>query len=56
MAQPKSREALTRVSKRPRSEGISLVEEVNPPQRPSDCMRHEIYREALIMATNKRAL
>jgi hypothetical protein len=56
MALPKSREALTRVSKRPRSEGSTLVTEVNPPQRPRDCMRPVTYREALIMATNKRAL
>jgi hypothetical protein len=56
MAVPKSREALTRVPKRTRSEGSALVKEVNPLQRPRDSMRPGIYREALNMATNKRAL
>jgi hypothetical protein len=51
VALPKSREALTRVPKRPRSEGSTLVKEVNPLQRPRDSMRPGTYREAFIMAT-----
>jgi hypothetical protein len=56
VALPKSKEALIRVPKRSRSEGISLVKKVNPPQRPRDCMRPGTYRKALIMDTNKRAI
>jgi hypothetical protein len=53
---PKAREALTRVPKRTRSEGSTLIKEVNPLQRPRDSVRPGTYREALIMTTNKRAL
>jgi hypothetical protein len=48
------REPLTRMPKRPRSEGRSLVKEVNLLQRPRDSMTGTCM-EALIMATNKRA-
>jgi hypothetical protein len=51
-----SREALTRVHIRPRSKGNILIKEVNSLQGPRDSVRAGIYREALIMATNKRAL
>jgi hypothetical protein len=56
VALPKSREALTRVPKMPRSEGTTLVKEVKPLQRPRDSMRPGTYREALITAINERAL
>jgi hypothetical protein len=48
VALPESREVLTRVPKRPRSEGSTLVYELNPLQRPRDPMRPGTYREALI--------
>jgi hypothetical protein len=53
---PTFREALTRVPIRPRSKGNTLIEEANPLFGPRDSVRPEIYREALIMATNKRTL
>jgi hypothetical protein len=53
VALPKSREALTRLPKRLRSEGGNLVKEVNPPQRPRDSMRPGTCREASIVTTNK---
>jgi hypothetical protein len=56
VALPKSREALTWVPKRPRSEGSALIKEVNPLQRPRESIRPGTYREALIMVTNKRVL
>jgi hypothetical protein len=55
-ALPKSREALTRVPERTRSEGSTLIKEINPLQRPRDSTRPGVYKKALIMAANKRAL
>jgi hypothetical protein len=49
----KSREALTNVPKRPRSEGSTLIKEVNPPKRPRNSMRPETYMEALTNKTEK---
>jgi hypothetical protein len=56
MALPNSWEALTRVPKRPRSEGSTLVKGVNPPQRPRESMRPGTYGEALIMDKLRRQL
>jgi hypothetical protein len=56
VALQKFREALTRVHIRPRSEGNILLKEVNPLKGPRDSVRPGTYREALNMATNKRAL
>jgi hypothetical protein len=53
MALPKSREALTRLPIRPRSEGTTLIKEVNPLWGPRDSVRPGTYREALIMAPIK---
>jgi hypothetical protein len=46
-------EAMTSLPKRPRSEGNTLIKEVNPPQSLRDCTRPGTYREDLIMATSK---
>jgi hypothetical protein len=51
MKLPMSRDALTRVPKRPKSEGLTKLL-----QRHRNSVKPWTYREALIMATNKRAL
>jgi hypothetical protein len=56
MALPKSREALTGVPKWARSEGSTLIKEVNPLQRPRDPARLGTFREAVIMSTNNKVL
>jgi hypothetical protein len=56
MALPKFREALIRVPERPRSEGSTIVKEVNNPQKLRDSLRPGTYREALITATNKKVI
>jgi hypothetical protein len=56
VALPKFRETLTRVHIGPRSEGNTLIKEVNPLEGHRESMRPGTYREDLDMTTNKRAL
>jgi hypothetical protein len=56
VALPKSREALIRVPIKPRSEGNTLTIEFNPLNDPETLVRPGTYRQALIMATNKKEL
>jgi hypothetical protein len=56
MALPKYWEALTRVLIKPRPKDSTIIEEVYPLFGSRDSVKPGTYREALIMATNKRAL
>jgi hypothetical protein len=52
----KSREALTRVPIRPGSNSNILIKKVNSLEGPWDSVRPGTYRQAFIMAINKRTL